>query len=912
MSITGPRPAAPAAAAVQVWVLVPASAFILYFCLLLFCDIRRPVVDAVIVSTDAGLIVRSVTAGSAIDAAGVRSGDRVISVDGRPLRGRLDWLAAEVMLTLNRPLPLQIERAGASLDTTLLLAPAGAGYWLRPEGLMLAGVRAVQGVTLAAALLVWWRRSFDRVGRLGGWLLATIAVFTVVPPYRLAAVWSDLPLPLALVLWGPRLSALAVGAVMFSFFAVFPRQWLKRPAAWVLAWMPMVLALAAHIRFEFDVLYRPGQHPEESARALVILPVTAVYVIAGLALLVCGYRTLQGEVDRRRTRVVVASSLAALPVGLPVVIGYWTRPGGVVSESLFGSPLFAIGTIWMLICPLGFTYAILRHRLFDVPAIIRLGVQYALARRALVSIVPLATIALASDVLIHRNQAVSAILAQRGWVSAGLIALAIVAHFRRDAWLDALDRRFFREKYSAHHLLRAVAGDIRRAGGFEAAACDVVTRISGSLHPTVAAMLLRRAGAAACEPVAVAPPHAPMAALDANSRLLALLRVLGKPLDTPLGDRRGLAGQLPNDAQQWLEGNNVELLVPVALTPNGPDAVLVLGPRRSDEPYEPDDKDLLQGIADSLALVLQTSADGDEDGPMMECPACGRCESARVRRCPADSTTLTAARIPRRLAQRYLVERRLARGGMGTVYAAVDTQLGRPVAIKVLRDELVDNVAAVSRFEREARLIAVLNHPNIVVVHDFGVTGSGAYLVMEYLEGTTLRARLASTGRLGPGEASSLLRGVAAALEAAHGRGIIHRDLKPENVFIVPQGSTSTPKIVDFGIARLLSELPTSHMRSLTRAGQLFGTPDYMAPEQAACEKPSIAWDIWALAVVAHEMLTGRLPDEDPGSDLPPALRAFFVRALSSEPGDRPAGANELVDRLEQALSVAYGTAQSP
>ena len=156
-----------------------------------------------------------------------------------------------------------------------------------------------------------------------------------------------------------------------------------------------------------------------------------------------------------------------------------------------------------------------------------------------------------------------------------------------------------------------------------------------------------------------------------------------------------------------------------------------------------------------------------------------------------------------------------------------------------------------------------------------------------------------------------LLRGMAAALEAAHARGIVHRDLKPENVFIVQQGSTPTPKILDFGIARLLSELPTSHVRGLTRVGQLFGTPDYMAPEQSAWEKPSIAWDIWALAVVAYEMMTGCLPDEQAEGDLPPALRAFFATALSVEPADRPAGATELVDRLEQAMSVSYGAAHS-
>ncbi|MBA2602973.1 MAG: PDZ domain-containing protein [Acidobacteria bacterium] len=357
MAIRGPL-GAPRAPAARVWVPLAASAFLAYFLLLLFCDFRRPFLGAVL-ALDDGVVVRGVSPGSAADAAGLREGDRINSVQGRRLEGRLDWLAAELMFPLGRPVPLGIDRMGAPVDAALVLEPAGADYWLRPEALMLAGVRGVQAVTLAAALLVWWRRSSDLVGRLGGWLLAATAVFTVVPPYRLAAVWGELPLPLGLLLWGPHLSVVAIGAVLFSFFAVFPRRWLRRPSHWVLAWTPMGLTLGWYVRFVFDMFYRPGFHLDGSALAAVLLPVTAGYILAGLTLLVCGYRTVEGELERRRTRVVVASSMAALLVGLPVVIGYWARPRGELSHSLFASPLFAVGTIWMLIFPLGFTYAIL-------------------------------------------------------------------------------------------------------------------------------------------------------------------------------------------------------------------------------------------------------------------------------------------------------------------------------------------------------------------------------------------------------------------------------------------------------------------------------------------------------------------------------------------------------------------------
>ena len=509
MTIRGPL-AAPRAPVARVWVPLAASAFLAYFFLLLFCDFRRPSLGAVL-ALDDGVVVRDVSPGSAADAAGLREADRINSVQGRRLEGRLDWLAAELMFPLGRPVPVEIDRKGTRVDAALVLEPAGADYWLRPEALMLAGVRAVQGVTLAAALLVWRRRSSDLVGSLGGWLLAATAVFTVVPPYRLAAVWTDLPLPLGLLFWGPHLSVVAIGAVLFSFFAVFPRRWLRRPSHWALAWIPMGLTLGWYVRFVFDMFYRPGFHLDGSALAAVLLPVTAGYVIAGLTLLVWGYRTVEGELERRRTRVVVASSMAALLVGLPVVIGYWARPRGELSHSLFASPLFAVGTIWMLIFPLGFTYAILRHRLFDVPAIIRRGIQYALARQALLSVLPLTAAGLAADVVIHRSEPLRGILAQRGWLYAGLIALAAVARLRRDTWLDLLDRRFFRERYNAHRLLRSVAADIRRAGSFEDASSDVVARIEAALHPTMSAVLLRRSGG--CERVAAAPAHAPMTPL---------------------------------------------------------------------------------------------------------------------------------------------------------------------------------------------------------------------------------------------------------------------------------------------------------------------------------------------------------------------------------------------------------------
>ena len=400
-----------------------------------------------------------------------------------------------------------------------------------------------------------------------------------------------------------------------------------------------------------------------------------------------------------------------------------------------------------------------------------------------------------------------------------------------------------------------------------------------------------------------------MTPVSADNPVLALARAVGTPLVSGLTDPRGLAAQLPAQARQWLQANGVELLVPIALQPEKMDAMLALGPRRSEEPYGTDDKDLLHAIADSLALVLVSHGGEEAEEPiLMECAQCGRCEGSQVRRCPVDASLLVRSRTPRRINGRYVLERRVGRGGMGNVYEAVDTQLGRKVALKVMREELIDNSGAILRFKREARLIASLMHPNIVVVHDFGVTeNGGAYLVMECLAGITLRERV-TRGRSTPTEAIALLRGAANGLEEAHSRGIVHRDLKPENIFLAQQGPAVVVKILDFGIARLLSDMPSEAARSLTRAGELFGTPDYMSPEQSASEQPSPSWDLWALAVVAHEILSGRLPDERPEDALPSPLAGFFARALSLDVAERPPTATQFVDELEELLDK---TAQS-
>ncbi len=307
-----------------------------------------------------------------------------------------------------------------------------------------------------------------------------------------------------------------------------------------------------------------------------------------------------------------------------------------------------------------------------------------------------------------------------------------------------------------------------------------------------------------------------------------------------------------------------------------------------------------------------------------ECPACGACYDAGTGRCADDRTLLQPASLPRTLAGRYRIERRLGRGGMASVYAALDTTLDRQVAVKVMRDDLLESPQARERFRREARIVANFTHPNVVTVYDFGLTERRAFLVMELLKGRTLREELTQQARLASPRVIAILRGVCAAVEAAHRRGFIHRDLKPDNIFLACDDAEEKAKILDFGIAKALRDQnAVTRSTGETGVGVLLGTPPYMAPEQLRGENPSPAWDIWALGVVAYEMLTGAHPfATSTGSgwhdmalvghqtaietrlgEAPLSWRPFFMHALALEAARRPDSARRLFSELEQALN---------
>jgi len=250
----------------------------------------------------------------------------------------------------------------------------------------------------------------------------------------------------------------------------------------------------------------------------------------------------------------------------------------------------------------------------------------------------------------------------------------------------------------------------------------------------------------------------------------------------------------------------------------------------------------------------------------------------------------------------YRVIRRLGSGGMGEVFLADEPALGRKVAIKFLASGYAKDPARLRRFSTEARALSALNHPGILTVHRIGEYAGNPYIASEYVDGETIRDRLRN-GPVPPAAAIDIAVKAGEALAAAHATGIVHRDIKPENIMIRRDGYV---KVLDFGLAKLADTdaAPRSQVR-LTGTNVVVGTLDYMAPEQAAGGKVDFRSDIYSLAVVLYEMLTGMLPRELAGTKrssglslLPKRAAGVLRQALSTDPAERQSSITEFVREL--------------
>jgi eukaryotic-like serine/threonine-protein kinase len=289
---------------------------------------------------------------------------------------------------------------------------------------------------------------------------------------------------------------------------------------------------------------------------------------------------------------------------------------------------------------------------------------------------------------------------------------------------------------------------------------------------------------------------------------------------------------------------------------------------------------------------------------------------------PPSRTPLDRADVHKVVAGRYRLERSFGTSNMAEVFVATDLQLRRQVAVKRLPGAAMGDATAKARFAREARALARVNDPHVITVYDIVIDDGRPFLVMEFVDGVTLRDLVRTNGRLDPAHAVSIASGICIGLAAVHARGIVHRDMKPSNVFLTRSGAV---KIGDFGIASVTSDV------TLTRTGEVFGSAPYVSPEQVTGERVDGRADLYALGCIMYEMVTGRPPflGGDPATlayqhvhaiaeradqvdpQVPAALASTIERLMAKDPADRP-GTADAVRRSLELMSSNVPSADVP
>ncbi|MGH9321792.1 MAG: protein kinase domain-containing protein [Vicinamibacteria bacterium] len=639
------------------------------------------------------------------------------------------------------------------------------------------------------------------------------------------------------------------------------------------------------------------------------------------------YRRLTDPDERRRVRwMVYGSTVALLPNLWYMAVALLEGPVGPRLSLFTNASSVAI--------PICMAYVVVKHRVLDIKVVVRRGVQYLLARRVLQAAVALPLLVLAQTIVIHRHRTIAEIVAENGGYLFWIVAAGVSLRFRRPIQVS-LDRRFFREELDREQLLLGLLDDVGKLESLSELSRLVTSKLDAALHPKTVYLWYRDprefAAASSADPLLTPPDFPP------EERWLAWLETRGGAATLPAPADAGLS----REEALWFAEREVSLIVPIADSSDRVVGALLVGEKSSEEPYGANDRRLLQAIARQTAVVRENlrlrarvseeqqmrhdvlaRLDGRLPDVLKECPVCGACFDGPIERCEHDGEPLLLTLpVARTLDGRYRLEHLIGKGGMGAVYEARDLRLARVVAVKVLLGRAFGQPAALRRFRREAQSAARLNHPNIVSVFDFGpLEGQGAYLVMERVNGVTLRAEMECGKVIAAQAVADWFEPLLDGLAAAHAQGIVHRDLKPENV-IGRRGASQAlaVKILDFGLAKFFNA-ETLASGPVTVQGVILGTPGYMAPEQLLGRETDHRADIFAVGVMLVEALTGRRPFDDRTSEglaLPPprgqrylpgaslqtrVVEVLLQSCLAQNPQDRYPSAAELRSELGPAL----------
>ena len=836
--------------------------------------------------TDEGWVVTEVTEGGPADGL-VLEGDRLLAIDGNPdpaLVGPRWFLRDSPGKTRYR---LTVDRGGVerSFDVPWpVVHDRSEAIW--------GWIHLFTGVVyLLAGLMVAFARPDSPVARRAVTVtMVSVAFFvTLVLDTPEGLVVPGIPLFISLAYFFVRPLHFVAG---YRFNAHFPLGdkstpgWRRFEYAFytfgVLLWLPSAYGGALRaLGPEAATRWAAAQYPFPVVHDGIVVPLTFLFAgVTGVAnglVLWRNYRLVPPGDLRRRLRWVSIGIVVSL---LPIVV---VTPLLVLS-SAGATPMDLTTTIHIvnvavILSPICVGYAILKHRVLGIRVVVRRGLQYLLTKNVLRAALAAPLVLVVASIATNPDRTLAELIwGPDGRWTLALVAFAGLALRYRTRVMNEIDRRFFREAYRRDEIFTSLASAVSEVRDVPSLSKLLSSQIETALHPSLVwALSLDPDGAMRVVFASSAPPGPqPLRILAIDEDEVRSLESV-RPVDemTYLGD----------EGRRVLTDEGVDLLVPVRGPNTGLIGVLLLGEKLSEEPYTTEDRELLSEAAAQAGIVwenltlrlalnrekdvrrqLTTRIDMGQATLVVECPHCGRCFEGDLQRCPDDGHEL-AFSLPttRILDSKYRLERAIGRGGAGVVYEAVDLRLDRMVAVKVVMGGFLDDAVMRERFAREARTSARIVHPNVVTIFDIGSFEGGAYIVLELLQGATLRRTLETGGPLPAAGVARILRAILDGVEAAHRVQTVHRDLKPENVFLVQADPDEppTPKVLDFGLA-VARDAEFGGGERLTKTGAILGTLAYMSPEQFNGDPVDERTDIFSLGIVVLEMITGPLDVRGP------------------------------------------------
>jgi len=650
--------------------------------------------------------------------------------------------------------------------------------------------------------------------------------------------------------------------------------------------------------------------------------------------------------ERRRLSILIGG----LVVGAAPTL-LWVFAAAVSPGFLERFPIGPAGWVLyptLLSTPFTAGYAVLVHQALNAPLIIRRAIQYAMARYTILTLALLPMVLLVATAYRQRNVPLSGLLGgASGLLFFGLVVVAVVAWQGRRELLERVDRKFFREQFDARRILGALVDSCRRASSQAELAKSLCTEIDRALHlESLAVLFLDGEARAFRSPLNETRP------LDRESFLIRRMSITDEPIEVDLARGRGIS-TLSDADRVWLADAGGRMLFPMKNSEGEVTGFIVLGEKKSELPFSNEDRTLLSTVASTAAIsstllgaTPATAAETEAAGSPRSarelataCMVCGLLDEPFVNACTRCSGPMVPAPVPLILAGKFRLIERIGEGGMGVVYRGIDLSLERQVAVKTLPRMSPDQA---TRLRHEARAMATIAHRNLALIYGAESWNGLPILIVEFLPGDTLATRLKS-GPLPVQAALELGMALTDVIGALHTAGILHRDVKPSNIGFAADG---TPKLLDFGLARLLSRASVS-ARNTTDArlagvpvstdpgvfkdvretgsidGQIVGTPLYLSPEAVAGQPPEPSFDLWSICVVLFEAIAGVNPVQgasiletlkriregqvlslaDVSAGANPDLDAFFRRALSPHVAARPATAAELRGQLAALLA---------